>query len=86
MAVRDARLVPLVLSLNPADGAALAPHHHAVGARASLEVADALQEVAIGDAGRGKEDIVALAEVISRQDLRDRGACGKRRLLLVSPW
>ena len=66
--------------LDAADGAGAGAHHQRFGGRAFAAVADALEDVAVGDAGGGEEDVLAGAEVVGCEDLVevvagvDRGA------------
>mmetsp|Transcript_13816 Transcript_13816/g.35487 ORF Transcript_13816/g.35487 Transcript_13816/m.35487 type:complete len:358 (+) Transcript_13816:367-1440(+) len=76
--VGHAGLVPPVRRLHHPHRPRLGAHHDGVGCGAAADVPHALQQVAVGHAGGGKEDLVALAEVLHKEDgvqvvpLRDR--------------
>src|SRR5260221_11146130 len=54
--------------LDTTHGARTGAHHERFGAGAGAAVADALQDVAVGNTAGGEEDIIARAEVIRRED------------------
>src|ERR1044072_5080369 len=54
--------------LDPAHRARARAHHQRFGAGAGAAVANALQDVAVGDAAGGEEDVVAGAEVVGCED------------------
>src|SRR5262245_55106077 len=58
-----AQLRAVVAGLDAAYGARTRAHHQRFGAGAGAAVADALQDVAVGDAAGGEEDVLARAEV-----------------------
>src|SRR2546425_4253326 len=84
---REARLVlEEVRGLEVANGVSLGAHHHRLGRRAALEEADALEEVAGGDARR-REDHRALRHLVDRVDpirIRDAHLARALDLLLVA--
>src|ERR687886_686737 len=58
------QLAEPVVALDDADRAALGAHHERVSAGAAGAVADAAQELAVGDPGGDEEDVVAPDEVV----------------------
>ena len=64
-------LLELVVAVEGLDGAhraRLGAHHHRLGRRAEVGEAHALQEVAVGDGRRREVAVVALDEVVGRED------------------
>ena len=69
--------------LDAADGARARAHDQRLGGRAGAAVADALEDVAVGDAGGGEEDVLAGAEVVGGEDAVEVVAGVDRRLALA---
>src|SRR4051794_14218697 len=67
---RRAVTVEHVDSVDEADLLGLVGHHQRVRAGAATEEADALEQVAGGDAGRGEDEVVARREVLGAIDTR----------------
>src|SRR6202012_3054767 len=66
LGARDlAELRAVVRRLDTAHGAGAGAHHQRFGRRAFAAVADALEDVAVGHAGGGEEDVLAGAEVVA---------------------
>src|SRR5690606_19826010 len=63
------QLLESVLGLDEPDGARPRAHHERLGGGPALLVADALQQLPIGDAGCGEEAVVASHQTIGVQDL-----------------
>ena len=66
-----------------AEGARLRAHDEGLGGRAVVVVADALEQLAVGDAGRGEEAVVPRDEVVGREHLVEVVAGVERRGALV---
>ena len=69
---RRAVAVEHVDRVDEADLLGLVGHHQRVGPRAAAEEADALEQVAGGDAGRGEDEVLAGRQVLGAVDARPR--------------
>src|SRR4029077_9645156 len=78
-----AELAPVVGRLHAAHGAGAGAHHQRFGGCAFAAVANALEDVAVGDAGGGEEDVLARAEVVGCEDLPEVVALVDRGAALV---
>src|SRR5689334_16305976 len=81
-----AELAAVVARVDAAHGAGAGAHHQRFGGGAGPAVADALEDVAVGDTGGGEEDVLAGAEVVGGEDLVEvvAGVEGSRALLIVA--
>ena len=77
------QLRAVVGRLDPAHGARARAHHQRLGRRPGAAVADALEDVAVGDAGGGEEDVLPRAEIVAGQHPVEVVAGVDRRLALV---
>ena len=60
-----------VVRIDVSNGARPASHHQAVAACAVCVVTNAAQKLAVGDAGGGKEDVVAANKIVHREYLAE---------------
>src|SRR5690606_5602621 len=81
-----AQFARLVMRLDPSHRPAGRPHHHGMRGRATVDVLHAFEQLAVGDPGDGEHHIVALHQVVDREDLVDIDVVtlGDAPLLIVS--
>ena len=71
-----------VVRIDVSNGARPASHHQAVAACAVRVVTNAAQKLAVGDAGGGKEDVVAANKIVHCQYLAEVVAQCNRSIFL----
>ncbi len=69
--------------VHAAHGAGAGAHHQRLGGGTVAAVANALEDVAVGDAGGGEEDVLAGAEVVGGEHAVEVVAGVDRRLALT---
>ena len=79
-------LLEVVDGLDAADGARAGAHDQRLGGGAVREVVDALDQLAVGDAGQGEEDVAAAHQVVDGQHLIQASPSrfGLRALVVVA--